>query len=271
MNKRSKKILSCLMVLVIVLLGVVVYCTYMISNNSESLLKINNALKEQLDKAQEELSKPEIIDTTVDDYKGTITVDKLNAMDLKDYNKLMIVTHPDDDMFWGGGHLIEDNYLVVCVTCGMDENRKIEFETVMNATNDRFIELSYPKSVDENLGKEWDFSVGSSVYQDLEKIINLKDWEMIVTHNPDGEYGHKYHIATSQITTSLIKDKSKFYYFGHYYYASQVANLSTEVLSEETYNKKMEIIKYYISQAGSVSYHQQMFHNENFVQYYDWK
>ena len=28
---------------------------------------------------------------------------------------LMIVAHPDDETLWGGAHLIEDNYYVVCV------------------------------------------------------------------------------------------------------------------------------------------------------------
>ena len=33
-----------------------------------------------------------------------------SKIDLGDYNKLMIVAHPDDEILWGGAHLIEDNY-----------------------------------------------------------------------------------------------------------------------------------------------------------------
>lgn len=30
----------------------------------------------------------------------------------------MIVAHPDDETLWGGSHLIDDNYLVVCMSNG---------------------------------------------------------------------------------------------------------------------------------------------------------
>ena len=44
-------------------------------------------------------------------------------VDLENIDKVMIVAHPDDDMIWGGSHLIDDNYLVVCINCGAREDR----------------------------------------------------------------------------------------------------------------------------------------------------
>ena len=41
----------------------------------------------------------------------------LKKIDFSKYNKLMIVAHPDDETLWGGGHLIDGDYVVVCVTC----------------------------------------------------------------------------------------------------------------------------------------------------------
>lgn len=206
------------------------------------------------------------------DREGTVTIETLKNVDLRGINKIMISTHPDDEMFWGGGHLIEDDYLVVCVTCGMDANRQEEFEKSMKDTNDKYLMLSYPKVVDPSLGREFDWRASSYLTRDIENILSLKNWDMIVTHNPDGEYGHKYHILTSQIVTSLVKDKSKLFYFGKYYKASETSKLSTNTLNPATYQIKTQIIDAnYKSQWLSADNHEHMFNNENFVQYANWK
>lgn len=49
---------------------------------------------------------------------------QLDELDLEKYNKLMIVAHPDDELIWGGAHLLEDDYLVVCITRGMIKQEK---------------------------------------------------------------------------------------------------------------------------------------------------
>ena len=46
---------------------------------------------------------------------------------LSGVNKLMVVAHPDDELLWGGLHLIDDDYLVVCITCGPNKVRVNEF------------------------------------------------------------------------------------------------------------------------------------------------
>lgn len=97
---------------------------------------------------------------------------------------------------------------------------------------------------------------------------------MIVTHNPEGEYGHKYHILTSQVVTALVKeeDRSKFYYFGKWYSKDNLDKLSKDTLSEELYTKKRDIIlNNYVSQKNAVNYNFHMFRNENWINYKDWK
>lgn len=42
---------------------------------------------------------------------------------------MMITAHPDDETLWGGGHLLEGEYLVVCMTHGWNEKRRTAFET----------------------------------------------------------------------------------------------------------------------------------------------
>ena len=144
----------------------------------------------------------------------SIKVDKrIEILDLTNVDNLMIVAHPDDDYIWGGSHLIDDDYLVVCITCGVKRVRALEFKKAMDKTGDKYIMLGYP---DKTNGKRdnWDL-VYDDITKDLKKIIEYKNWNIIVTHNPDGEYGHIHHKMTSNIVTSLTGDN--LYYFGRYY------------------------------------------------------
>ena len=65
--------------------------------------------------------------------KKNIEREQLEALSLDETNKLMIVAHPDDETIWGGGHLLEGGYFVVCITNGENEIRKEEF--VKTTTN----------------------------------------------------------------------------------------------------------------------------------------
>ena len=97
------------------------------------------------------------------------------------YNKLMVVAHPDDDTIFGGAHLINDDYLVVCVTCGSNKTRVKEFEKVMSETNDKYIMLNHSDVVNGYISKwenEYDL-----IEKELKEIIQSNDWKMIVTQD----------------------------------------------------------------------------------------
>ena len=64
-------------------------------------------------------------------------------------DKLMIVAHPDDEVLWGGGHLYDKGYLVVCVTNGRNKVRSQEFKDVVKASGNECIMLEYPDKVTE--------------------------------------------------------------------------------------------------------------------------
>ena len=191
-------------------------------------------------------------------------------IDLTGVNKLMIVAHPDDDILWGGAHLIEDDYLVVCITCGTNKTRVNEFKQVMSKTNDKYIMLGYP---DKTNGERdnWNSSK-ENMMKDLEAIIALKDWDLIVVHNPDGEYGHQHHKMASQFVTSLVDDKSKLYYFGHYYSKDNIAAHEDEMSSIDgkTLEKKVRIIGLYKSQSFIQTTFDHMFEHEDWLSYYEW-
>lgn len=132
-----------------------------------------------------------------------------------DYKNLMIVAHPDDELLFGGTEIFNHDYVVVCITCGASETRLREFKHLMKYTNDEYITLGYPDLVDGEKST-WDNEY-NLITTDLNNIIKLKKWNKIVTHNPEGEYGHIHHKMTSRIVTSLVDDKSNFYYFNKTY------------------------------------------------------
>lgn len=193
-------------------------------------------------------------------------------VDLENIDKVMIVAHPDDDMIWGGSHLIDDNYLVVCITCGAREDRVLEFKNVMNATGSKYIMLDYP---DKTNGERdnWD-TVYSDIIKDIERILAMKDWKLIVTHNENGEYGHIHHKMTHSIVKSVYEnnylDKDNLYFFGKYYKADKIDEVkdNLEEISEKNYNQKNEIIyKYYTSQKSVADGLSHMFRYENWQKY----
>ncbi len=52
-------------------------------------------------------------------------------IDVSSYDKLMIVAHPDDEMLWGGSHLLDEDYLVVRIPCGVEGYRVKEIKRVL--------------------------------------------------------------------------------------------------------------------------------------------
>lgn len=211
-----------------------------------------------------------IIIFALNSRKSEITHNFSN-IDISSYDKLMIVAHPDDEMLWGGSHLLDEDYLVVCITCGVDELRVKEIKRVLKETNDGLIMLGYP---DKTNGKRdnWDTSF-DGITEDLNKIFALKDWESIVTHNPFGEYGHIHHKMTSEIVTNNYNDKDKLIYFGVYYSKKKIGSVieSMPSISDENLEKKIEILKMYKTQSFIMTAFDHMIEHEDFVTYNDWQ
>lgn len=183
-------------------------------------------------------------------YHHLYKIDKdFSKIDLTNINKLMIVAHPDDELLWGGAHLIKDDYLVVCITCGTRKDRVKEFVNVMNETHDKYIMLGYPDKTN-GARDNWD-TVRADIIKDITAILALKDWELIVTHNPDGEYGHIHHQMTSSITTDLVSNKEILHYFGIYHSKKNLPKYIEEMvpIDDALLKEKKRIIGLYITQA----------------------
>lgn len=197
-----------------------------------------------------------------------ITVD-YSKIDLNEIDNLMIVSHPTDEILFGGSHLLEDNYLVVCITCGTDKELTHDFIDVLQKTKDKYIILGYPEySNDER--ENWS-NYKNNIKEDITKIIKLKDWSTIVTHNPEGEYGSLQHKLTSQIVTS-ISPKKKLYYFGKYYTKKSIVNEQNKLsqINQNRLNQKIKLIGMYKTETYIQTEFNHMYKYEEWIKYKEW-
>jgi glycosyltransferase involved in cell wall biosynthesis len=116
-------------------------------------------------------------------------------------DKLLVTTHPDDELIFAGRALLKERgWKVVCITCGDNLERRQEFESVMKAlkVND-FLIWNYP----DQWGGDFD---RVRLKEDLSLVLKENCFRKVVTHNPDGEYGHTQHRAVYELVASLVNE-----------------------------------------------------------------
>ncbi|NBK97724.1 MAG: PIG-L family deacetylase [Erysipelotrichia bacterium] len=197
-------------------------------------------------------------------------------IDKRVYDSLMVVAHPDDETIWGADHLINGNYVVVCLTNQDNKTRSKEFTQIMKASHSQGLILAYP---DKTNGKRDDWqSSKKKIQNDLAYLIKKYPFKQIVTHNPEGEYGHKHHIMTSQIVTNIVKENhelDRLYYFGKYVKKRDMQKMRSSQwlqtpLSAPSLTKKKQLTKLYSSQAKVMKHLKHMFAYENWLSYNEW-
>lgn len=205
--------------------------------------------------------------------QGEVTEEMLDALPLSGCTKLMVAAHPDDETLWGGAHLTEGGWFVVCLTNGYNQVRRNEFYNVIRESGNVGLILSYP---DISNGKRSDWTKEKpQIAKDLDTLMKYKRWGMVATHNPNGEYGHMHHRMTSTLVTqSFYKNYwgTYLYYFGRYYNKTELQNKSTSLrkLPEASINKKRKMLSLYSSQNGAVNDSIHMLEYEDFVRADKW-
>lgn len=196
----------------------------------------------------------------------------LRFHDWNNVDNLMIVAHPDDETLWGSEELINNRYLVVCITCGTNKKREKEIEQALKISKDRLIVLDKPDKVK---GKRSDWKhYKKQIELEINYIMKKKNWNNIVTHNPEGEYGHIHHKMTNKIVTKVYNknNNGNLKYFGKYYSKKRIdKNKGAREIPEEVYDKKMEMVDVYKSQSFIKNRFNQMYKYENLVNASDWK
>lgn len=191
---------------------------------------------------------------------------------MKDIKHVMIVAHPDDETLWAGNHLLNEHYLVVCITNGDHKTRRAEFEKAMKITKDYGVILNYPDNPN-HVKNDW-AKVKESIRKDIDYILNYKEYDTINTHNPEGEYGHIQHRFTSfMVTENCVKNErtDKLYYFGKYYEKKELhLNVKNALLPEQANEKEKLMGTVYKSQGYAHRIFDHMVPYEKFIAHDDW-
>lgn len=207
---------------------------------------------------------------------GYVTKSTLDALDLTVVDHVMITAHPDDETLWGGGHLLEDEYLVVCMTHGWNEKRKQEFVETMRTTNDKYLILNYPDARKQfsNGSYETDTlsTCRSAMQKDIERILSYKKWKTVVTHNPFGEYGKYHHQQISSMVTTYYnkycKSFAELWYFGRFYTPGKIPGDQIEPALLAIKQKMVD--RYYPTAKGAIKAFGHMIPYENWIPASEW-
>ena len=208
---------------------------------------------------------------------GGVTKSMLDNIDMDDRTNLMIVAHPDDETLWGGAHLKEGKWFIVCLTNQYTASRKKEYKQMLQTAGAKGIILNYPDVVYHEDG-EWDKDnwtyVSQGVYNDVKKVIGYKNWNMIATHSPTGETGHRQHKKTDQEVTKACRDLNvfnKLWYFGKFYQKGEVP-VNLKKITEEELIFKNSLLDLYVGEQKSIkAYWEQMVPYENWVKATEYK
>ena len=162
---------------------------------------------------------------------------QIEKMNLASVDKMIIISHPGDESVFGGMHLISDKYLVVCISCGYDKEKTTAFLKAINYSDDYEIMMGYSDKIYFN--KDY-----KKIKKQLKYILNYKDWQAVITHNQDGEYGNFHH---KQINKNLNElDVDNLYYFGKYYSKKELDRLDMETKADGNLIKmKINMVKNY--------------------------
>lgn len=182
---------------------------------------------------------------------------------------LLIVAHPDDETIFAGNEILNQPYFIICITNGDNAIRKKEFEAILKKTNNEGVILSYPDKVNGKRS-QWR-TCQEEIKQTILYYLQSKPWHKIVTHNPDGEYGHNQHILTSEIVTDAVvslKKEDSLYYFAPYFKKNKIPS-ENKTMNHQVENNKKELTSYYPSQEKTIAKFHHIFGYEKFISYKD--
>ncbi|MBR4554497.1 MAG: PIG-L family deacetylase [Ruminococcus sp.] len=184
-----------------------------------------------------------------------MTIERIRMANVNNADKLMIVAHPDDDVLWGGGHLMEGGWLVVCITNGRNDTRSEEFAKVIEASGNAHLILEYPDKVNA-VRDDWT-EVIDGIKKDVDMLVTYKNWKMIACHNPKGEYGHQHHKMTSATVTGQCLAHGilgKIRYFGKYYKKDKIDEVKDKLvrITDDQLKFKEYLLTLYKSQSGTI-------------------
>jgi LmbE family N-acetylglucosaminyl deacetylase len=116
----------------------------------------------------------------------------------------VIIAHPDDETLWAGGTILSHpswRWFIVCLSRSNDEDRSTKFYNALKILNSEGI------MGDLDDGPEQKPLAENEVEQVILNLLPAKHFDLIITHNPTGEYTkHRRHEEVGKAVIKLWDD-----------------------------------------------------------------
>ncbi len=144
---------------------------------------------------------------------------------------VMVVAHPDDETLFGAGIILQNpaaDWTVICCSVPrIDPIRAMKFYDACEALGARGIVLPFGEG-------------GPHLPLEQVELLNLDKYDVIVTHNARGEYGHRHHIDVHNEIVKRYASKPCFFFGsgteGHGYFIT---------LSDDELQRKRQALECY--------------------------
>ena len=203
-------------------------------------------------------------------YKSNNLQTDITKLNLFNVDTLIIVSHPTDESLWSTTKLIEENCLVVCISCTKNKETTSFIENI-KYTNDLYLSLEYPEYKDDTR-INW-LPYQKEISKKIKDIINTKKWTTIITHNPNGEYGNIHHKIISNIVTENTNKKDILFYFQEYHSKTDISNYYDSLLKIDNniLKEKYKLLSNYNSKEYLLDNYSHIIPYEEFISYRKWE
>ena len=118
---------------------------------------------------------------------------------------LILCAHPDDESIFASRDMLNNNCTVICLTTPVIKKRREEFFKVLQITGQTGHILNFPDSIDfkdkGDLNELWFNLTDKEIYEYyIFNIIKNNRYDMIVSHDRYGEYGHPQHKRLNELS-----------------------------------------------------------------------